>query len=190
MKILIFCPYYPPHIGGVETHANEFNKYLSRHGIGIIVFTPRLPKNALEKELKYEEVKIIRFPAFEVIPNYPLPKFWKLKFWKLFCGLFKEKFDITISRTRFFNTSLLALIYAKFKKTKWIHIEHGSDFVSLYNPLFSKIAKIYDYTLGRLILKSSDKNIANSMASARFCQKIIPQKYCEVVYRGVEIEKI
>ncbi len=190
MKLLIFCPYYPPHIGGLESHADEFNKYLSQKEVDITVFAPKLPLEAPEREIRHNGVKIIRFPAFEIISNYPLPCFWQLKFWKLFFGLFKQKFDIVISRTRFFNTSLLALIYAKIKKVHWIHIEHGSDFVSLDNRLFSNIAKLHDYTFGKLILKLSDKNIANSIASADFCQKLFPQKYCEVIYRGVEIEKI
>lgn len=190
MKLLIFCPYYPPHIGGLESHADEFNKYLSQEGVDITVFTPKLPKEAPENEIRHNKVKIIRFPAFEIIPSYPLPKFWTIKFWQLFLDLFKIKFDIVISRTRFFNTSLLALIYSKMKKIKWIHIEHGSDFVSLNNPILSKIAKLYDYTFGKLILKLSDHNIANSIASANFCKKLAPKKNCEVIYRGVEIEKI
>src|SRR3989339_611359 len=122
MKLLIFCSYYPPHTGGLESHADEFNKYLSQRGIDITVFTPKLPKNSPESEILYNNVKIIRFPAFEIISNYPLPKFWSLKFWSLFLRLFNQKFDITISRTRFFNTSLLTLIYAKIKKVRWIHI--------------------------------------------------------------------
>jgi hypothetical protein len=28
MKILVFSPYYPPHIGELESHADEFNKHL------------------------------------------------------------------------------------------------------------------------------------------------------------------
>jgi len=118
MKIFIFCPYYPPHIGGLESHADEFNKYLSQSGIDITVFTPKLPTDAPESEIKYNNVKIIRFPAFEIISNYPLPKFWSLKFWSLFLGLFKQKFNIVISRTRFFNTSFLALFYAKIKNVR------------------------------------------------------------------------
>jgi len=122
MKIIIFCPYYSPHIGGLESYSDEFNKYLSQTGIDITVFTPRLPKNAPENEIRYGNVKIMRFPAFEIISNYPLPKFWTKKYRDLKKEIKKEKYDIVISRTRFFNTSLLALIYSKTKKTKWIHI--------------------------------------------------------------------
>ncbi len=190
MRILIFCPYYPPHIGGLETHADEFNKYLSQKEVGITVYTPRLPKEAPEKEIRHNNVNIIRFPAFEIIPNYPLPKFWTIKFWKLFFSLFNEKFDIIISRTRFFNTSLLALNYAKIKKEKWIHIEHGSDFVKSGGKLTVHIAKIYDYTLGKLVLKTADKVIANSNASAKFCKKIARDINCKVIYRGIQTEKI
>lgn len=213
MKLLIFCPYYPPHIGGLESHADEFNKYLSQKGMDITVFTPHLPESSPEKEIKYNGVKIIRFPAFEIINNYPLPKFWRPRFWQLFLGLFKEKFDIVVSRTRFFNTSLLTLVYAKIKKVyphtknlllrnrnnsidnfgvgaRWIHIEHGSDFVKLTNKFYSAAAKLYDCTFGKIILKFCDKLVANSKASADFCRKLAPKKHCAVIYRGVEIEKI
>lgn len=190
MRLLVFSPYYPPHTGGLESHADEFNKYLSQRGADIVVFTPRLPQDAPEFESRHNNVKVIRFPAFEIIPNYPLPKFWRSKFWRLFFGLFRKKFDIVISRTRFFSTSLLALIYAKIKGVKWIHIEHGSDFVKLNNRLFSFLAKVYDHTFGKMILFFSNANIANSEASAHFCQKLHKGKKCAVIYRGVEIEKI
>jgi glycosyltransferase involved in cell wall biosynthesis len=190
MKILVFSPYYPPHIGGLESHADEFNKYLSQKEVDITVFTPRFPEDALEREITYGKVEITRFPAVEIIPNYPLPKFWSIKFWSLFSFLFKQKFDIVISRTRFFNTSLLALIYAKIKKVKWIHIEHGSDFVKSGGKLSVCVAKIYDYTFGKLVLKCANIVVANSNASATFCRKIAGDIKCEVIYRGVEMDKI
>jgi glycosyltransferase involved in cell wall biosynthesis len=190
MKLLIFCPYYPPHIGGLESHADEFNKHLAQKGVEVVVFTPRLPKSAPEKELAHEKVQIIRFPAFEIIPNYPLPKFWSPKFWSFFVGLFRQKFDIVISRTRFFNTSLLAFVYAKIKRVRWIHIEHGSDFVKSGGKLATSVAKIYDHTFGKIVLMSADDVIANSKASAKFCHKLAKNINCEVIYRGVKIKDI
>ncbi|HAT73390.1 MAG: Glycosyl transferase group 1 [Candidatus Moranbacteria bacterium GW2011_GWF2_36_839] len=189
MKLLIFCPYYPPHTGGLESHADEFNKYLSQRGIDITVFTPKLPKNSPESEILYNNVKIIRFPAFEIISNYPLPKFWSLKFWSLFLRLFNQKFDITISRTRFFNTSLLTLIYAKIKKVRWIHIEHGSDFVKLSSNFKTAIAKSYDYTFGFLIFRFSDLNISISKAVQKFVFKF-DKRESPIIYRGLDFEAI
>jgi glycosyltransferase involved in cell wall biosynthesis len=190
MKLLIFCPYYPPHIGGLESHADEFNKHLAQKDVEVVVFTPRLPKSAPEKELIHKKVQVIRFPAFEIIPNYPLPKFWLPKFWLFFVELFRQKFDIAISRTRFFNTSLLALVYAKIKRVRWIHIEHGSDFVKSGGKLATSAAKIYDYTFGKIVLRSANKVIANSKASAKFCKKLAKNINCEVIYRGVKIRDI
>lgn len=225
MKLLIFSPYYPPHIGGLESHADEFNKYLSQKGVDITVFTPRLPQDAPETEIRHNNVhpltnsndlieskkvnidaeivkekqisdkigvgvRVIRFPAFEIIPGYPLPCFWNFRFWKLFFSLFRSDFDIVISRTRFFATSIMALKYAKLKRKKWLHIEHGSDFVKLTNKFYSVTAKLYDYTFGKIVLNFCDKLVANSKASADFCHQLAPKKPCEVIYRGVEIEKI
>lgn len=192
MKILIFCPYYPPHVGGLETHADEFNQHLSVKGIEITVFAPRLPVHAPERELKYSKVTVIRFPAFEIIKNYPLPKFWQSKFWRLCQELLKDKFDVVISRTRFFNTSILAALYAKIKKVKWIHIEHGSGFVALSNPFKTELSKLYDYTLGKLIFTKSDLNISISQAVQNFVKKF-DQRKSPIIYRGInfrEIDKI
>jgi len=189
MKLLVFCPYYPPHIGGLESHADEFNKYLSQKGVDITVFTPRLPKDASETETRYRDVKIIRFPAFEIISNYPLPKFWSLRFWKMFGRLFENDFDIVISRTRFFSTSLLAIFYAKIKRKKWIHIEHGSDFVCLSSSFKTEMAKLYDYTFGRLIFRASDLNISISKAVQKFVYKF-DRRESPIIYRGINFGEI
>lgn len=190
MKLLVFSPYYPPHIGGLETHSDEFNKYLSQEGVDITVFTPRLPSDASEIETCHHTVQVIRFPACELIHNYPIPKFWLPKFWQLLTQASNSKPDIIISRTRFFSTSLFALAYAKIKRVPLVHIEHGSDFAQFNGAFKTFLGKIYDCTLGRIVLRYSNTVIANSQASARFVAKLSGRKDCVVIYRGVETENI
>lgn len=185
MKILIFCPYYPPHIGGLETHSDEFNQRLVKQETDITVFTPNIPYQEKSHEVRYDRVTIIRFPAFEIIENYPFPKIWILEFWKLFISLYFLNFDVVISRTRFFLTSLLALMYAKIKKIRYIHIEHGSDFVQLSNPLKTVLAKGYDHVFGRIIFRFSDLNISISQAVQRFIAKF-DTRPSPVIYRGID----
>src|SRR6185369_3447739 len=189
MKVLVFSPYYPPHTGGLETHSDEFNRYLSQKGIDIIVFAPRLPVTTPKKEILYGKVHVIRYPAFNVISNYPLPKFWNLEFWQQFFSLFQNDFDIVISRTRFFFSSFLALIYAKIQQKKLVHIEHGSDFVKLSSHLKTAIAKFYDYTFGWLVFRCADINISISEVVQKFVLTF-DKRLSPVIYRGLDFDQI
>lgn len=192
-KLLVFSPFYPPHIGGLESHSDEFNKHLSREGVQITIFTPRLPENAPREELRYDNVNILRFPSMELMHNYPIPKFWQSDFWKIWRSLAKSDYDIVISRTRFFFPSLMALWYAKKRGIPLLHIEHGSGFAPFKSEVKTALGKIYDYTLGRLVLRSADVLVANSQASADFVKKISGRMDCHVIYRGAngnEIEAI
>ncbi|MCW1888704.1 MAG: glycosyltransferase family 4 protein [Candidatus Moranbacteria bacterium] len=190
MKLLIFSPYYPPHRGGLESHSDEFNKHFSEKGASITVFTPRLPLTAPSSEVMHTRVRVIRYPAVEIIHNYPIPLFWKKDFWKLWKNLSLGNYSLVISRTRFFFPSLMAGYFAWKKHIHWVHIEHGSDFAQFENASKNLLGKIYDYTLGRLILKHAKLVIANSEASRKFVIKLSGRTDCEVVYRGVEKDLI
>lgn len=190
MNILVFSPYYPPHTGGLENYAHELNKNLTQKHINVTVIAPQLPGDAPAEEI-CDEVRIIRFPAFEIIPNYPLPKFWDYGFWKILSSIQNKNFAFTISHTRFFFiSSLLAFTYSRKSNIKWIHIEHGSDFVQLNNFFYSWCAKTYDLTFGKLTLTMSDEVVAISEAVAKFVKKLQPKTNPRVIYRGFDFQKI
>lgn len=184
MKVLIFCPYYPPHTGGLENHSEEFNRHLASPEVEITVYTPQLPSSAPSEE-HFPYLHILRFPAFDLIPNFPLPKFWSPLFWKSFFSLFRQDFTHVISRTRFFISSFLAFLLAKLKGIPLIHIEHGSDFVKLSSPWKNVIAKTYDHTFGQLILRFSSVTISISQAVHKFVA-IFDSRLSPIIYRGID----
>lgn len=189
MKILVFAPFYPPHIGGVENYIKEFNTHLTDKKMDIVVFVPHLPNKTLQEEI-IDGVRIFRFPAWEIVRNYPCPQFWNIWFWSAYSKLSKEAPDIVISHTRFFLTSLLALIYAKHHHIPLVHIEHGSSLTQSTNPIISLCAWLYDQTLGKLVLRKATRVVAVSEAVKRFVIALSPTTECTVIYRGFDAATI
>ncbi len=193
IKIIIFPGYFLPHIGGLETHVDELSKYLSKNNnINIIIFSPNIPKSKTFEKI-HNNVKIIRYPAFDLVSNFPVPKFWLFSFWKLFFSLNKFNPNLIMTRTRFFTNSFLGLLFAKFrfKKIKLIHVEHGSSFVKLENKIKSKVAYYYDITFGKLIFVFADKTIAISEAVHLFIRNnFIRNKEIPIIKRGIDFDLI
>jgi len=193
-KLLIFTPFFPPHTGGLETHVYEFAKHLSESGRGyeVMVFAPNIPETK-EFERINESFTIVRYPAFMIskASQNPLPKFWRWKFWKQLGIAGENNPDFVMSRTRFFFSSFLALLYARAKRKRHLHVEHGSAFVDMRSPVISFLSYIYDKTLGKLIFRGADKAVPISYAVKSFVNKeFLPGRSLEVIYRGVELSEM
>ncbi len=193
IRLIIFSGYYVPHIGGLETHVDEFVKYLSNDkNYDIYIFAPNIPKYK-EFEIRHDNVKVYRYPAFEIISNYPVPNIFNIKFWKMFFNLYKIDFDIVMTRTRFFSNTFLGFLFAKFRwnRKNLIHVEHGSAFIKVENEFTNKLAYFYDKIIGNIIFKKSDCVIAISKAVKNFIvENFIEDNNIPIVYRGLEIEHI
>jgi glycosyltransferase involved in cell wall biosynthesis len=77
MRLLVFCPYYPPHPGGLENYAQELHKYLEKKVTSITIFTTNLPDSGDSIEEISKKITLVKYPAVELVTNYPIPKFWK-----------------------------------------------------------------------------------------------------------------
>jgi glycosyltransferase involved in cell wall biosynthesis len=175
-------------LGGLEKFAADLHHQFGLNGHHVTVFTSDIaPFHSGYQDCQLTPV--YRYPAFDIIFGYPVPKIWSSKFWRLFLRTFKTKHDLVISSTRFFLSSLLALFYSKTTNTPWLHIEHGSDYVKSDNFFVSILARLYDESLGRLVLNLSDINIAPSTSAQKFINKF-DSRHCPTIYRGIHKKEI
>ena len=186
-KLLIFPGYFPPHVGGLESHVDELSRRLSKEGFKITIFAPNIPKTK-EYEKINENLEVIRYPAFEVINNFPMPKFWEKEFRHHLKSFKKESFDMVMSRTRFFFSSFIACRFARKNRIRFIHVEHGSEYVKLKNPITTFIAWLYDKTIGAYVIKKADTCIAISESSKRFLRRFRKKGEIPIITRGIEFE--
>jgi len=185
-RILVFSPFYPPFVGGLCSHAEQWNQHLAQAGYQITVFTPLTAAGGLMQDKTTLNLTVYRYPAFNLIPNYPVPQVWRPLFWQLLRQALSPHPHIIVTRTRFFFTSLFGTIIARFYRIKHLHIEHGSDYVQFKIPLANLLARLYDHTLGRFVLRKANTVIANSLASGRFVRRLTGITNVQVIYRGLD----
>lgn len=191
VRLLVFSAHFPPYVGGLEGYVRDLHDELIRLGLveSITVITSRLPSEGLVSEQRAPGYRVVRHPAFELIPNYPCPSFWRPAFWRAArLALRPGDHDVVVSHTRFFLSSAAALAYSRATGTPLIHVEHGSDYVHLGTPLHSRAARAYDLTLGRLVLRYANAVVAVSRAAADFVKELAGREV-QVVYRGVDHER-
>lgn len=184
-RILMVLPYYPPSLGGISNHSQEFARAMAAAGHQLKLLVPAFP--GMVRMPDEPGIELIYYPAREIIPNYPLPYMWSPVFWRALKQATRQPSDIVISRTRFFLSSFMAWCLAKFGHRKWIHVEHGSAFVRVGNPIVNAAARLYDELLGRLVLVSSDEVISISEDVQNFVRRFRAQP-TPLIFRGLDID--
>ncbi len=200
VNIIQFLPYFPPHKWWLEMVAEELSYFYVKNNfwevINVIFDVGQdlsqieenlLIKNTWGKIIWYYKnwYKVYLLPSFDIIPNFPVPKIWNNIFWEI---LFLPELRSWIiqTHTRFFFSSFLWGIFSKITKQKWVHIEHGSDYVKLSSNFKSKIAYFYDRIIGKWIFKKADKIVAISQWVQSFILKEFIKKEIDVIYNGID----
>ena len=189
VKVVQFLPYFPPHKGGLETVAEEFSKYfISEKCWEVLNITFSVGQKSLQS---YEQdgYKVLILPAFDIIHNYPFPKFWTPQFRSVLKQVKKRNPEVIQTHTRFFLSTFLWGLCAKLWKKKWVHVEHGSGLVKGLVRWKSWISNAYDYTLGKLCFNGADQIVAISKWNIPFIKKF-SKTPIEVIYRGLDFPEM
>lgn len=134
--------------------------------------------------------KVMVLPAFDLVTNFPFPAFWKKEFWNMFQEIRKFNAQIVQTHTRFFLSSLIGGLYAKFSGIRWVHIEHGSGYVVSDKQIVTFFSRFFDKTVGLWILWAADSVIAISEACKTFIRTEFLDREVSVIYRGMNIPDI
>jgi len=192
-RILIFAAYFYPHLGGYAKVIYELSRRLVEKGYEIDVVTCNTEETPAEEEV--DGIRIHRLPSWNILSGiYPIPKPTVTTF-KILFQLSRKRIGLINTHSRFFPTSLLGLIFAKLKRKPLVHTEHGAPHAVLSNKLIGSVNKVYDHTIGSLIIKSAARSIGVSEAVCDFLRHLgakntiaIPNGIDADVFRKVETD--
>ena len=186
INIIQFLPYFTPHKWWLETVWEEVGKYWVKNNFWFFInITSNFEQDYYIINDDYEKIifkweiiwykkdwyEVLVVTSFEIINNFPVYKIWskKYKFIKQYLEEIEQEQNCRIiTHTRFFLSSLIWWLFARKNNIKWIHIEHGSDYVKLSSKLYSYLSIIYDKIIWKWIFKKADKILAISDASKKF----------------------
>ena len=189
MKIIQFLPYFPPHKWWLETVAEEFSKHFVNEKyweVLNIIFS--VGQKEWINEYKKDWYTVVIIPAFDIIPNYPVPKIRKKRFRDVLKKAKTWDPDIVQTHTRFFLSTFLWWFFANTQKKKWVHVEHGSWYVKWLSLWKNIISKTYEWTLWRWTFWKCDAIVSISKANIWFIKKFT-KKNIFVIYRGINFPK-
>jgi glycosyltransferase involved in cell wall biosynthesis len=179
-QILHVVPQFFPAIGGLENMVFDLAKeQAKKHRVSILTLNSNIKLEEIETK---DEIKINRFPASKLGKiSYLFPK-------KGFCESFaKQDFDVVFTHTRFFITSFLAGRVAKKMGKKWIHVEHGANYFQAKNVFIRIMARIFDETFGKWVLKNADKVVVLTESGKIFVSKFGQRENVFIILNGVKI---
>ncbi|MDH5792998.1 MAG: glycosyltransferase family 4 protein [Candidatus Bathyarchaeota archaeon] len=154
MRIVEVTPRFPPAIGGLENHVYNISlEFVKRgHKVVVITSTDAEVTDVVDKEI-IDGIEVYRFPLF--LPK-PFREVWLMP--TMVKVLESLQIDIIHAHGYRCLSSCIASRLAKLKKIPFVLTPHG--IFPKRNWLNGLVKSIFDYSLGSMLLRSSDKIIA------------------------------
>ena len=153
----LVCPYYAPHVGGVESHVRDLARYLVRHGDTVTVLTSRFSRMlpALERR---EGVTVRRVPTLLNLMRTPLMP-------ALYREVMGGGWDVVHSQSPPPVTAYFACTAANNIGVPHVLTYHADDEIPLpaVGPL---IVAVYRETMGRYTFAHSDQVVVSTQTYA------------------------
>lgn len=187
MNICHINPFFHPYAGGTENFLLDLSKRLAKkHEVSVIT-------SLLEGTEKYEEylgIRIYRLPSFvfKKLPSFLPPPFSApIGFGYYFPKIVKqEQPDILHLHNRFAPQFDSVIFWKRIFDIPLFLTLHNSRPMGI-NPQTDFFGGIYDDTIGRVIMKSCDRIIANSRYTLQVtAPENYPRDRQEVIYNGID----
>jgi len=157
LRVCLVCPYYAPHVGGVESHVRDLARYLVKRGDTVTVLTSRFSRMlpALERR---EGVTVRRVPTLLNLMRTPLMP-------ALYREVMKGGWDVVHSQSPPPVTAYFACTAANNIGVPHVLTYHADDEIPLpaVGPI---IVAVYRETMGRYTFAHSDQVVVSTQTYA------------------------
>jgi len=165
-RIMIFSGFYLPHAGGAIYDTHVLARGLVDKGYSAEVVTCNTEHSP--KTETVDGVHITRLSCWNLLNGqFPIPRPSVA-----LVRLLTRKVDLVSTQTRFFVTSFLGLLVARWQGVPLVHTERGSMHSVVQSKLVDKISQAYDHTIGSLIVKNSDVCVGLSAEVCTFLEHL------------------
>lgn len=172
-----------PHVGGYCKNIHELSRRLVERGHVVDVITCNT-----EPQVRWHEtmdnIQIIRIPLlWHVKGVFPLP----LPSPELLIALKKYDYDLIVTHSRIFPTTILGALHSRLHHTPLIHVERGSQHTVVSSSVMNQLSKIYDHTVGRMIVSTANQTVGISKTASAFIQHMRPAARPLTIHNGIEL---
>lgn len=134
-------------------------------------------------DLVLDGINVPRFSAWSLIHRNNLVPIRNIR---SVMDLPKNDYQCIITNTRFYPMCIIGWILSKFCQMPLIHLEHGSCHIVFDSSFVSTIRRIYDHTLGSLLVRSVTMNFGTFVLLVEFLN-YLDAKNTKVVHNDADL---